>query len=87
MSAETIYSFVPVILIVIAGGVFWHLHRNFSRAEVLSRPQSLGRGQLKNVVGFARMTMKNTKPGTPRHEDAKRRHDSAQAELDRRSRG
>jgi hypothetical protein len=87
MSAETIYGFVPVILIVIAAGAFWHLHRNFSRADVLSRPQSLRRGQLKNVIGFARMTMKNTQPGTPRHEDAQRRHDAAQAELDRRSRG
>jgi hypothetical protein len=87
MTAETIYSFVPVILIVIAAGAFWHLYRNFSRAEVLSRPGSLSRGQLKNVIGFARMTMKNTRPGTPRHEDAQRRHDAAQAELDRRSRG
>ncbi len=81
MSAEAIYGFVPVILIVIAAGAFWYLHRNFSR------PQSLRRGQLKNVIGFARMTMKNAQPGTPRHEDAQRRHDEAQAELDRRWRG
>ena len=82
--AEAIYSLFPIVAIVLAGAAFWHVRRSYSRADVLSRPESLSKGQLKNVVGFARTIMKNSSPHTPGYADAKRRHDAAQAELARR---
>jgi hypothetical protein len=85
MSSETIYTLIQVLVVVAAVAALWYLYRNFRGGDVFSRPQTLSRGQLKNIAAFARMMMKNTAPGSPRHEDAKRRHDAAQAELDRRS--
>jgi hypothetical protein len=84
-TAETIYKLLTVSVLLLAGAVFWYLYRNYSRDEVLTRPEVMSRGQLKNVVGFARMVMKNSAPSSHRWADARRRELAARGELDRRS--
>ena len=85
-TAERIYSFVPFILLLIAGVVFLHLRSNYARDDVFSRPQSLSEHQLKNIVGFGRMVMKNSSPLSARWTEADRRETAAVAELARRGR-
>ena len=81
------YGIIQILVPLVGLGALWYLYRNFSSGDVFTRPQALSDGQLKNIVAFSRMMMKNSSPGSSRHEDAKRRHDAAQAELDRRSKG
>jgi hypothetical protein len=83
-TAEAVYTWVRVGVAVLLVVTIGYLYRNFSRNDLFSRPELRTRGQLKNVIGFARMTMKHTSPSSVRHKDAKRRHDAAQAELNRR---
>ncbi len=82
--AETLYTLVQILVAATAIAVLWYLYRNFIGADVLSNPEVLTKGQLRNVVGFAHMTMKNSAPGSDKYEDARRRYEAARAELDRR---
>jgi hypothetical protein len=84
-TAETIYKLSTLFALLVVAAAFWYMYRNYSRDEVLTRPEVLSRGQLKNVVGFARMVMKNSTPGSPRWADARHREQVAQGELDRRA--
>jgi hypothetical protein len=69
-TAETIYILLQVFVLLSAVVVLWYLYRNYSRDEVLSRPEVSSRGQLKNVVAFANVIMKNSTPSSPHWADA-----------------
>ena len=85
-TAERIYAFFPLVAILIAAGVFWHPQRNYASDDVFAHPESLTENQLRNIVGFGRMVMKNSPPHSARWKQADRRERAAMAELDRRGR-
>lgn len=87
MTFEQIYPFFGPIFILIACTLLLFLYRNYARDELFTRPASLGTGQLRNIVAFGRMVMKNSYPLSARYKEAVSRTQAAQAELDRRGEG
>jgi hypothetical protein len=84
-TAETVYMWFRVAVFAMALLTMGYLYMNFSNDDVFSHPQTLSKGRLQNQIYVATIIMKRASPTNFRYKDAKRRHDAAQAELDRRA--